>query len=63
MEIRKRKKYPIIEKVSDKSSEENEDLKQLLLATRNALLKKSARRKPAEPDYLLMKIRGELNNR
>jgi len=39
---------------------ENEDLKQLLLSTHKALLKKSARRKPAEPDFLLMKIRGEL---
>lgn len=42
--------------------EENLDLKELLLATQDALLKKSARRKPAEPDYLLMKIRAELRH-
>ena len=41
---------------------ENEDLKQMLLATKDALLKKSIRRKPAEPDYILMKVRGELKD-
>lgn len=39
---------------------QNEDLKQLLLLTKNALLKRSLRRKPAEIDMLLMKIRNEL---
>lgn len=39
---------------------QNEDLKQLLLLTKNALLKRSLRRKPAESDMLLMKIRNEL---
>ena len=39
---------------------QNEDLKQLLLLTKNALLKRSLRRKPAEIDMLLMKIRKEL---
>jgi predicted NAD-dependent protein-ADP-ribosyltransferase YbiA (DUF1768 family) len=39
---------------------QNEDLKQLLLATRKALLKKYIRRKPAEPDIILMKVRDEL---
>jgi len=32
----------------------------LLLATRKALLKKYIRRKPAEPDIILMKVRDEL---
>ena len=41
---------------------ENEDLKELLLATQDAFLKKSIRRKPAEADYPLMKIRGELKH-
>ena len=39
---------------------QNEDLKQLLLATRDALLKQSIRRKPAEPDIILMKVRNDL---
>ena len=40
--------------------ESNEDLKQILKSTQNALLKKYIRRKPAEPDVLLMKVRNEL---
>ena len=40
--------------------EENEDLKQILKSTKDALIKRSIRRKPAEPDILLMKIRNEL---
>jgi hypothetical protein len=39
---------------------QNEDLKQMLLATRKALLKKYIRRKPAESDTILMKVREEL---
>jgi len=39
---------------------QNEDLKQLLLSTRDALLKQSIRRKPAEPDIILMKVRNDL---
>jgi predicted NAD-dependent protein-ADP-ribosyltransferase YbiA (DUF1768 family) len=39
---------------------QNEDLKQLLLLTKNALLQKYLRRKPAETDIILMKIRKEL---
>jgi hypothetical protein len=39
---------------------QNEDLKQLLLATRDATLKKMIRRKPAEPDVLLMQLRKSL---
>lgn len=39
---------------------QNEPLKQLLLSTGNALLKLYLRRKPAETDALLMKLRGQL---
>ena len=39
---------------------QNEDLKQLLLATRDATLKKMIRRKPAEPDVMLMNLRKDL---
>lgn len=39
---------------------QNEDLKQMLLTTRKALLKKYIRRKPAESDMILMKVREEL---
>jgi predicted NAD-dependent protein-ADP-ribosyltransferase YbiA (DUF1768 family) len=39
---------------------QNEDLKQLLLATKKALLKHAERRKPAENDILLMQLRREL---
>jgi predicted NAD-dependent protein-ADP-ribosyltransferase YbiA (DUF1768 family) len=40
---------------------QNEDLKQMLLATHKALLKHVERRKPAEPDVPLMELRRELN--
>ena len=40
--------------------EGNEDLKQILKSTHNALIKRSIRRKPAEPDVLLMKVRHGL---
>lgn len=39
---------------------QNEDLKQLLLATKTAYLKKYIRRKPAVPDIILMKVRERL---
>ena len=39
---------------------QNEPLKQLLLSTGNALLKLYLRRKPAETDTLLMKVRSQL---
>jgi predicted NAD-dependent protein-ADP-ribosyltransferase YbiA (DUF1768 family) len=39
---------------------QNEDLKQMLLATHKALLKHVERRKPAEPDIPLMELRREL---
>jgi predicted NAD-dependent protein-ADP-ribosyltransferase YbiA (DUF1768 family) len=39
--------------------EGNEDLKQILKSTQDALLKRAIRRKPAEPDVLLMKVRHE----
>lgn len=41
---------------------QNEDLNQMLLATRKALLKHVERRKPAEPDIALMQLRRELNS-
>lgn len=40
---------------------QNEDLKQLLLATQDALLTKMQRRKPAIPDILLMKLRNSFH--
>ena len=40
---------------------QNEPLKQLLLATGDALLSQYLRRKPAEPDILLMKVRKQLS--
>lgn len=39
---------------------QNEDMKQLLLLTKNAYLKQYIRRKPAKGDMLLMKIRNEI---
>ena len=39
---------------------QNEDLKQMLLATKKALLKHAERRKPAENDVQLMQLRREL---
>jgi len=39
---------------------QNEDLKQLLVATKKAYLKKYIRRKPAIPDIILMKVRERL---
>jgi predicted NAD-dependent protein-ADP-ribosyltransferase YbiA (DUF1768 family) len=39
---------------------QNEDMKQLLLATRNAKLMHFIRGQPAEPDHLLMKVRQKL---
>jgi hypothetical protein len=41
---------------------QNEDLKQMLLATHKALLKHVERRKPAEPDIPLMELRRELTH-
>jgi len=40
--------------------EQNEDLKQMLKATRDAVLKQFIRRKPAKMDMLLMKVRQEI---
>ena len=42
---------------------QNEDLKQLLLATRDAQLKYALRRKPAVSDMILMKVRHELQTK
>jgi predicted NAD-dependent protein-ADP-ribosyltransferase YbiA (DUF1768 family) len=39
---------------------QNEDMKQLLLATRNSKLMHFIRGQPAEPDHLLMKVRQKL---
>jgi len=39
---------------------QNEDLRQLLKLTKTALLKEYMRRKPSEPDVLLMKIREKI---
>lgn len=39
---------------------QNEDMKQLLLSTQDALLKKYLRRKPSEKDAILMKVRYDL---
>lgn len=43
--------------------ESNEDLKQILISTKDALLKKFIRRKPAMADTILMKIRNELSKK
>jgi len=40
---------------------QNEPFKQLLLATGDALLAQYLRRKPAEPDMILMKVRKQLS--
>jgi predicted NAD-dependent protein-ADP-ribosyltransferase YbiA (DUF1768 family) len=44
-------------KALDAKFTQNADLQQLLKLTKNALLKEYLRRKPAEPDVLLMKSR------
>ena len=41
---------------------QNEDLKQLLLSTQDALLKKFIRRNPPEPDIILMTVRKRLSS-
>jgi len=42
---------------------QNEDLKQLLLSTQDALLKKFIRRNPPEPDIILMNVRKRLSTK
>jgi predicted NAD-dependent protein-ADP-ribosyltransferase YbiA (DUF1768 family) len=39
---------------------QNQDLKEMLLATKDALLKQYLRRKPAEADMILMKVRNRI---